>query len=84
MTVTVTYVPVADLYVQCSLQVRNFHERGVAMSDCCQVSAMFAVEDPKGMFRYRCPDHRCIVSNKPGEDVVLGTYSARVKRRKVT
>lgn len=54
------YKQIADMNVRCSLQVRNFNERGVAMSDCCGGYAPYAVCMDDGSKMYRCWDHRFI------------------------
>lgn len=54
-------VPVSSLNVKCSYKVRNLMEPNMAMSDCCQEPATFAVHDSKGNQLYRCYDHRWMI-----------------------
>lgn len=58
---------VKDLYVNCSLQVRNFDKQGVTMSDCCGRHATSAVlmEDDAKM--WRCREHAGIRVLRTGQ-----------------
>lgn len=49
---------VHEMYVHCSLQVRNFDAVGVALSDCCQEHATSVVDMGDGRLMYRCERHR--------------------------
>lgn len=51
---------VKDMYVQCSLVVRNHGAIGFAASDTCKVHATSAVEMANGDRMYRCEKHRGI------------------------
>lgn len=53
-------VQIRDMYVECSLQVRNHHKQGVAMSDCCRQLATTAVVMEDGKQMWRCGKHRGI------------------------
>lgn len=50
-------VSIADMYVQCSLQLRNFDRPGVAMSDCCSRPANTGVLLSDGKIMWRCIVH---------------------------
>lgn len=51
---------VRDLYVGCSLKVRNLDEPGFALSDCCQRHAISVVVMEGGERMYRCDVHEGI------------------------
>lgn len=55
-----TTVAVTDMFVECSLQVRNFEARGIAMSDCCREHATSVVEMENGNQMFRCEEHKGI------------------------
>lgn len=57
---TFTTVAVTDMFVECSLQVRNFEARGIAMSDCCRAPATSVVEMENGNQMFRCEEHKGI------------------------
>ncbi len=54
----VEFVSVSDLYVNCSYPIRP---NAVALSDCCQGSAMSAVESEGGDWLWRCRLHLGLV-----------------------
>lgn len=60
-------VRIADLYVQCALQVRNFAAPGVCASDCCQMGAVAAVVMTDGRRMFRCNEHRDLRDARTGE-----------------
>jgi hypothetical protein len=51
-------IMVKDLFLKCSLQMRNFYKEGKAASDCCQAPATTAVRMASGVMSYRCNFHR--------------------------
>jgi hypothetical protein len=59
-------VPVADLFVECSLRVRNFDSVGLCMSDCCGKPANSAVRTSDNHYLYRCVQHQGIVQMQRG------------------
>jgi hypothetical protein len=61
---------VADLFVQCSLQVRNLDTGYVAMSDCCRAPANSAVVMDNGRQMWRCDTHRGIRAVGPSVTLV--------------
>lgn len=65
MTLT-RQVAVVDLYVECSLRVRNFESHGLCMSDCCGKTATTAVQTRDGHSLYRCPEHKGIITLQKG------------------
>jgi len=50
--------PIAELAVNCSLQLINFDRPGLAASDTCQAPADTGVELASGNIMWRCPAHR--------------------------
>lgn len=56
---------VFKMYVNCSLQMRNFERGGVAASDCCGYHAISAVYQPSnGNWYYRCLRHEGLLDLK--------------------
>lgn len=66
--------PIADLFVNCSLQLRNFDRPGLAASDTCQQPADTAVELPSGNIMWRCPRHRGMRTLTIGDVGKVHTY----------
>lgn len=57
---TAIWQHVKDLYVQCSLQVRNFNEPGFCMSDCCGKHATSVVVMGDNSRMFRCGEHEAV------------------------
>lgn len=59
---------IAGMYVGCSLQTSNFKRQGVAMSDCCQITATSGVIMPDtGHIMWRCRTHEGMVDFRTDE-----------------
>ncbi len=62
-------IAVANLYMQCTLRVRNLDSPGWAASDNCGMLASTAVRMPDDYLYWRCGAHEGIVSAVFGEVV---------------
>lgn len=60
------YKAITDMYVNCSLQVRNFDGPAVCMSDCCGRHATAAVVMEDGKKMWRCSEHSSIRRTRYG------------------
>ncbi len=69
------------MYVQCSLQVKNFDRGGMAMSDCCRGTAHSAVELANGNRMYRCTAHEGLRDIRTGETGPIHYELTRQKTR---
>jgi hypothetical protein len=65
---------IAELYVNCSLQLINFDRPGLAASDTCQQPATSAVELPNGNIMWRCPRHEGMRTLTPGDTGPVHTH----------
>ena len=70
ITKTLRFDNVAELFVGCSLRVRNFDLPGAAASDNCQAPARYAAVNSEGRYLYRCFAHQHLIT--------LDTFASRV------
>ena len=75
-------VAVKDMFVQCSLPIKNFRSPGLAMSDCCEAPALFAVKFSNGAYMFRCDEHKNVVSIDPRGPVEYDDFTDRLPKRK--
>lgn len=72
-------VPITNLFVGCSKQVRNLHQRPMAASDNCNSHATSGVVEPDSQsIWWRCPEHEGLLNNGE-EGAVVGGVLREVK-----